>query len=63
MHALLDKWAADKSLKGGSDEAKVAAIYRTFLDEATVEKLDGKPLQPMTLNTSRLWYATMARPD
>src|SRR3954452_22175544 len=46
VHALLDKWAADKSLKAGSDEAKVAAIYRTFLDEATVEKLDGKPLQP-----------------
>ena len=46
MHALLDKWAADKSLKAGSDEAKVAAIYRTFLDDATAEKLDGKPLQP-----------------
>jgi len=46
VHALLDRWAADKSLKAGSDEAKVAAIYRTFLDEATVEKLDSKPLQP-----------------
>jgi putative endopeptidase len=46
VHALLDTWAADKSLKGGSDEAKVAAIYRTFLDEATAEKLDAKPIQP-----------------
>jgi len=46
VHALLDKWAADKTLKPGSDEAKVAAIYRTFLDEATAEKLDAKPLQP-----------------
>jgi putative endopeptidase len=46
VHALLDKWGADKSLKAGSDEAKVAAVYRTFLDEAAVEKLDGKPLQP-----------------
>src|SRR5438552_5420465 len=44
--ALLDRWAADKTLKSGSDEAKVAAIYRTFLDEATVEKLDAKPLAP-----------------
>src|SRR5437867_8249509 len=44
--ALLDRWAADKSLKPGSDEAKVAAIYRTFLDEATAEKLDAKPIQP-----------------
>jgi putative endopeptidase len=43
--ALLDRWAADKKLKPGSDEAKVAAIYRTFLDEETAEKLDAKPIQ------------------
>ena len=29
-----------------TDEAKVATIYRTFLNEDTVEKLDAKPLQP-----------------
>jgi len=46
VHALLDRWAAEKNLKAGSDEAKVAAIYRTFLDEATAEKLDAKPIQP-----------------
>jgi putative endopeptidase len=46
VHALLDRWAADKSLKPGSDEAKVAAVYRTYLDEATAEKLDAKPIQP-----------------
>jgi putative endopeptidase len=46
VHALLDRWAADKSLKPGSDEAKVAMIYRSFLDEATAEKLDVKPIQP-----------------
>jgi putative endopeptidase len=46
VRALLDRWAADKSLKPGSDEAKVAAIYRTFLDEKTAEKLDAKPIQP-----------------
>jgi putative endopeptidase len=46
VRALLDRWAADKNLKPGSDEAKVAAIYRTFLDEATAEKLDAKPIQP-----------------
>lgn len=45
-HAILDKWAADKTLKPGSDEAKVAIIYRTFLDEASAEKLDAKPIQP-----------------
>jgi len=46
VHALLDSWAADKTLKPGSDEFKVATIYRTFLDEATVEKLDAKPIAP-----------------
>jgi putative endopeptidase len=45
VRALLDRWAADKNLKAGSDEAKVAAIYRTFLDEGTMEKLDAKPIQ------------------
>ena len=46
VHTLLDKWAADKSLKAGSEDWKVAAIYRTFLDDAAAEKLDGKPIQP-----------------
>ena len=46
VHALLEQWAADKTLKPGSDEAKAAAIYRTFLDEATAERLDGTPVQP-----------------
>ena len=46
VRALLDGWAADKALKAGSDEVKVASIYRTFLDEATAEKLDAKPIQP-----------------
>ena len=44
--ALLERWAAGKALKAGSDEAKVAAIYRTFLDEAAAEKLDLKPIRP-----------------
>jgi putative endopeptidase len=43
--ALVERWAADKKLKPGSEEAKVATIYRTFLDEATAEKLDAKPIQ------------------
>jgi putative endopeptidase len=29
-----------------SDQAKVAALYRGFLDEAAIEKLDSKPIQP-----------------
>ena len=46
VHAILDRWAAEKKLKAGSDEAKVAMLYRSFLDEATAEKLDAKPIQP-----------------
>ncbi|HEX8170889.1 MAG TPA: M13-type metalloendopeptidase [Thermoanaerobaculia bacterium] len=44
--ALLDRWASTKGLAPSSDEAKVAAVYRTFLDEAAAEKLDIKPIQP-----------------
>ena len=46
VRTIVDQWAADKSLKPASDEAKVATIYRAFLDDATAEKLDAKPLQP-----------------
>src|SRR5690606_10964115 len=28
------------------DAAKIAAIYRSFMDEATIEKLDDQPLRP-----------------
>jgi putative endopeptidase len=46
VHAILQRWAADEKLKAGSDEAKIATIYRTFLDEAAAEKLDMKPIEP-----------------
>jgi putative endopeptidase len=46
VQAILDAWAADESLAAGSDEAKVASIYRTFLDEKNVEKLGAKPIEP-----------------
>jgi putative endopeptidase len=45
VRAILDRWAADKKLKAGSDEAKLAALYRSFLDEAAAEKLDAKPIE------------------
>ncbi len=46
VRSILDRWAADEKLKAGSDEAKVAAVYRTFLDDAAAEKVDRKPIQP-----------------
>ncbi|HEY0140446.1 MAG TPA: M13-type metalloendopeptidase [Thermoanaerobaculia bacterium] len=45
VRAILDRWALAK-LQAGSDEAKVAALYRSYLDEATAEKLDAKPIEP-----------------
>jgi len=46
VHGIIEQWAAEnKTLNPGSDEAKVATIYRTYLDDATAEKLDNKPLQ------------------
>jgi putative endopeptidase len=46
VREILDRWAADKTLAPGSDEAKVAATYRTFLDEARAEALGRKPIDP-----------------
>jgi len=46
VHGILDRWAADKKLKAGTDEAKVAALYRSYMDEKKAEELDAKPLQP-----------------
>ncbi|HEU4523095.1 MAG TPA: M13-type metalloendopeptidase [Thermoanaerobaculia bacterium] len=46
VRSIIERWAADETLKAGSDEAKVAAMYRSFMDEATAEKLDAKPIQP-----------------
>ena len=46
VRAILDRWAADKTLAPGSDEAKVAVIYRSFLDEARADALGRKPIDP-----------------
>src|SRR5215212_6811848 len=47
VRGIVEKWAADKSLKPASDEAKVGALYRAFMDEAAIEKADAKPIQPL----------------
>ena len=46
VRTIVERGAADKNLKASSDEAKVATIYRTFLDEATTEKRGREPIQP-----------------
>jgi putative endopeptidase len=46
VRGLIDEWAAASSLAQGSDEAKVAALYRSFMDEAGIEKRDAAPIAP-----------------
>ncbi|HEX7154059.1 MAG TPA: M13-type metalloendopeptidase [Thermoanaerobaculia bacterium] len=46
VRGIVERWASDEKLKAGSDEAKVAAMYRSFMDEAAAEQLDAKPLKP-----------------
>ena len=42
VHAVMDAAAANKAATG--DEARVAAFYKSYMDEARVEALDAKPL-------------------
>jgi len=42
--AIIEGSAADKAATG--EKAKIGAAYRAFMDEAAIEKLDSKPIQP-----------------
>jgi putative endopeptidase len=42
LHLLLEKVAADKGASG--DDAKVGALYRSFMTEAKVDALGGRPM-------------------
>ena len=54
VRGIIERWAADGKLKPGSDEAKVAAMYRTFLDEETAKKLDSKPIEAHLASLSKV---------
>ena len=45
VRQLVESYPQTDPAKGG-DQAKVAALYRGFLDEAAIEKAGAKPLQP-----------------
>ncbi len=45
VRKLVEGYKAGNPAKDG-DQAKVAALYRGFMDEAAIEKLGSKPLQP-----------------
>jgi hypothetical protein len=63
VREILDRWAADPSLAPGSDEAKVAATYRTFLDEKSSGCSWGGPRcgAPSTGTTRRASRSSTAR--
>lgn len=46
MKALIEGLAARTDLAPGTDEAKLADLYRSYMDEARVEALDAGPIQP-----------------
>ena len=46
MKELVTGLAARTDLTPGTDEAKIAELYRSYMDEARVEQLDAQPLQP-----------------
>ncbi|HEY0158670.1 MAG TPA: M13-type metalloendopeptidase [Thermoanaerobaculia bacterium] len=54
VRSIIERWAADEELKAGSDEAKAAAMYRSFMDEAAAEKLDSKPIQPYLASLAKV---------
>ncbi len=44
LRALVLKESGRTDLKPGSDDAKIAALYNSYMDEARIEALDSKPL-------------------
>ena len=44
LRALIVKEVARTDLKAGSDDAKIAAVYKAYMDTARIEALDAKPL-------------------
>ena len=47
MRALVEEFAGAQGLDAASDEAKVAALYNSFMDVERVNALDAAPLQPL----------------
>src|SRR5690606_23430075 len=46
MKAMVDGLVARNDLQPGTDEQKIADLYRSYMDEARIEQLDAQPLQP-----------------
>ena len=46
LRALLDEMLANPGLAAGTDERKMADLYRSYMDVARIEALDAGPIQP-----------------
>ena len=46
VKVMIDALVARTDLVAGSDEQKIADAYRSYMDEARLEALDARPLQP-----------------
>ncbi|MBC6980218.1 M13 family metallopeptidase [Caulobacter sp. 17J80-11] len=44
LKVLVEKAAADTGAAAGSDQAKIGALYNSFMDEARIQQLDAAPL-------------------
>ncbi|GLS83090.1 M13 family metallopeptidase [Paraferrimonas haliotis] len=47
VKAIIEELAATDNLAAGSDEQKVADLYRSYMDTDTIEKLGLTPIKPM----------------
>ncbi|MDE3009318.1 MAG: M13 family metallopeptidase [Pseudomonadota bacterium] len=45
VRAIIEDLAARRDLPAGSEARKIADLYRSFMDEARIEKLDAQPLR------------------
>lgn len=47
MRALVEEFAAAEDLDPASDEARVAALYASYMDQTGVDARDAQPLEPL----------------
>jgi putative endopeptidase len=47
LHRILDRISADKTVKPGSDDSRLAIYYGTCMDSAAAEAQGAKPMQPL----------------
>ena len=47
VRAIIEELAANTDLPAGSEERKIADLYRSFMDETQIEKLDDQPLKKL----------------